>query len=368
MCFFLHTHFGWGMEMSDSRLYKEAGVDLDVANEMVKRIKPIVQATFHSGVITDIGSFGALFSLENVDVTNPVLVSATDGVGTKLKVAFMAGKHDTIGIDLVAMNVNDIAVQGAQPLFFLDYLAIGKIELELIEAIISGIAEGCKRARCSLIGGETAEMPDFYKPGEYDLAGFAVGIVSNDRIIDGSEISVGDQIIGLASSGLHSNGYSLVRKIVFEKLKMSVDDIIEPCKRTVAEELLEPTKIYSESILSTTKNFKVKGIAHITGGGLPDNIARILPSACQAVIFKDTWEILPIFDFLKTHGNIDDEEMLRVFNCGIGLVMVVSKDDIEEILHNLEAMEEKPFLIGEIRKRKEKEPSVVFEEKPKDSQ
>ena len=354
--------------MSESRKYKEAGVDLDAANEMVKRLRPIVQSTFHSGVITDIGSFGALFSLENVDIENPVLVSATDGVGTKLKVAFMAGKHDTIGIDLVAMNVNDIAVQGAQPLFFLDYLAIGKIELDLVENIIKGIAEGCKRANCSLIGGETAEMPDFYKPGEYDLAGFAVGIVSNDRIIDGSEISVGDRIIGLGSSGLHSNGYSLVRKIIFDQLKMSVDDIIEGCNRTVAEELLEPTRIYSESILNIIKNFKVKGIAHITGGGLPDNIHRILPSACQAVIFKNTWDVPPIFNFLQIHGKIDDEEMVRVFNCGIGLVMIVPREDTEEIIHNLEALDEKPFLVGEIRKREEGDMSVIFEEKPEESQ
>ncbi len=349
--------------MSKSGLYKEAGVDLDAANEMVDRIKPIVQATFHSGVITDIGSFGALFSLESVDIKNPVLVSATDGVGTKLKVAFMAGKHDTIGIDLVAMNVNDIAVQGAQPLFFLDYLAIGKIDLDLIEDIVKGIAEGCKRAKCSLIGGETAEMPDFYRPGEYDMAGFAVGIVDNQKIIDGSEISVGDQIIGLASSGLHANGYSLVRKIIFDRLKMSIDDMIEPCNRTVAEELLEPTKIYSESILSITKNFKVKGIAHITGGGLPDNISRILPSACQAVIFKGSWEIPPIFDFLKTQGKIPDDEMLRVFNCGIGLVMVVGKENTDEILLNLKAVEEKPFLIGEIRKKEEDSLPVVFADK-----
>lgn len=354
--------------MSNSKLYKEAGVDLDAANQMVRRIKPIVQATFHSGVITDIGSFGALFSLENIDVKNPVLVSATDGVGTKLKVAFMAGKHDTIGIDLVAMNVNDIAVQGAQPLFFLDYLAIGKIELDLVEDIVRGIAEGCKIAKCSLIGGETAEMPDFYKPGEYDLAGFAVGIVSNDRIIDGSEISVGDRIIGLGSSGLHSNGYSLVRKIIFEKLEMSVDDIIEPCGRTVAEELLEPTRIYSETILSITKNFKVKGIAHITGGGIPDNISRILPSACQAVIYKNSWDVPPIFDFLKDNGSIDDKEMLRVFNCGIGLVMVVEKEKTEEILLNLNAVKEKPFLIGEIRKKEEGAAPVVFEEKPRETE
>ncbi len=354
--------------MSESGLYKEAGVDLDAANEMVNRIKPIVKATFHSGVITDIGSFGALFSLENIDVSNPVLVSATDGVGTKLKVAFMAGKHDTIGIDLVAMNVNDIAVQGAQPLFFLDYLAIGKIELELVEEIIRGIAEGCKVARCSLIGGETAEMPDFYRPGEYDLAGFAVGIVDNQKIIDGSEISVGDQIIGLASSGLHANGYSLVRRIIFDRLKMSVDDIIEPCNRTVAEELLEPTRIYSDAILSTTKNFKVKGIAHITGGGLPDNIMRILPSACQAVIFKKSWNVPPIFDFLKTRGQIPEEEMLRVFNCGVGLVMVVPKENTDEILLNLKAMEENPFLIGEIRKKEEGDPPVVFLDKTEDTE
>jgi len=353
--------------MGETELYKEAGVDLDTANEMVKRIKPLVQSTFHGGVITDIGSFGALYSLENLLVADPVLVSATDGVGTKLRIASMAKKHDSIGIDLVAMSVNDIVVQGARPLFFLDYLSIGRIDLDLVEDIIKGVVEGCKRARCSLIGGETAEMPDFYSLGEYDMAGFALGIVSNEKIVDGSEIRVGNKIIGLASSGIHANGFSLVRKIIFKQLKMGIDDIIEPCGRTVAEELLEPTRIYSETVLNIQKYFPINGMAHITGGGFPDNISRILPNSCQAVIFKKSWNVPPIFDFLKKNGHISEEEIVRVFNCGIGLVMVVSDDDVSEVLLRLEAMEEEAFVIGEIRRLEEGEPKVVFVERDRES-
>ncbi|MGW8208595.1 MAG: phosphoribosylformylglycinamidine cyclo-ligase, partial [Syntrophobacteria bacterium] len=263
-------------------LYKEAGVDLDAATELVARIRPVVKSTFHAGVITDVGGFGSLYSLGHLNYEQPVLVSSTDGIGTKLKVACLANKHDTVGIDLVAMSVNDILVQGARPLFFLDYLSIGRMNLDLVTDIITGIAKGCRQAKCSLIGGETAEMPDFYGEGEYDLAGFAVGAVEKDSIIDGSDIRVGDEIIGLASSGLHSNGYSLVRRIIFQDLSLSANDVIPPCGCTVAEELLRPTRIYAEAVHVALREFKISGMAHITGGGFYDNLPRILPSACQA--------------------------------------------------------------------------------------
>ena len=248
-------------------LYREAGVDLHKANELVKRIRPIVRSTYRGGVITDIGGFGGLFSLNCQDMKNPVLVSSTDGVGTKLKIAFMTNKHDTVGIDLVAMCVNDIVVQGARPLFFLDYLALGRMDLEIVEQLVSGIAAGCKQAGCALIGGETAEMPDFYKDNEYDMAGFSVGLVDNSQLIDGSTIRVGHRIIGLASSGLHSNGYSLARRILFDKLGLKPESFVPELNRTVAEELLEPTRIYIEPILSLMRKYPVHGMAHITGGG-----------------------------------------------------------------------------------------------------
>jgi phosphoribosylformylglycinamidine cyclo-ligase len=334
-------------------LYREAGVDLGKANELVKRIKPLVRTTFQSGVITDIGGFGGLFSFDCTDMKHPVLVSSTDGVGTKLKVASWANVHNTVGIDLVAMCVNDIIVQGARPLFFLDYLAMGRIDLDLVEQIISGIVTGCKLAKCSLIGGETAEMPDFYPAKEYDLAGFAVGLVDNNQIIDGSTIHVGNHIIGMASSGLHSNGYSLVRRIILDQLKMQPDSFIHECNRTVAEELLEPTCIYVETVRKLLRQCQVLGMAHITGGGLYDNIPRILPGACQAVIRKGTWEIPPIFDFLQDRGNISEEEMYHVFNRGIGYILIVESNESEEIIQLLSAMGQKAYLIGEIIPREE---------------
>lgn len=332
----------------EANRYREAGVDLDKANELVTRIKPLVRSTFHGGVITDIGGFGGLFSFNCSELKNPVLVSTTDGVGTKLKVAFWANRHDTVGIDLVAMCVNDIIVQGARPLFFLDYLALGKIDLDLVEKLISGIVAGCKESSCSLIGGETAEMPDFYRENEYDMAGFAVGLVDNADIIDGSTIHVGDQIIGLASSGLHSNGYSLVRRIVFDQLKLKPDSLIGDCNRTAVEELLEPTRIYVEPVLKVLKTFRVAGMAHITGGGFYDNIPRILPRACQAMIHRNSWTIPPIFRFLQEQGGVQDEEIYRVFNCGIGFVMVVDQQETGDIMDLLNAMGQQAFRIGEI--------------------
>jgi phosphoribosylformylglycinamidine cyclo-ligase len=329
-------------------LYREAGVDLDKANELVRRIRPIVRSTYHSGVITDIGGFGGLFSLNLQDVKNPVLVSSTDGVGTKLKIAFMTQRHDTVGIDLVAMCVNDIVVHGARPLFFLDYLALGHIDLDLVEQLVAGIATGCKKAGCSLIGGETAEMPDFYQENEYDMAGFAVGLVDNSQIIDGSTIRVGQRIIGLASSGLHSNGYSLARRVIFDKLGLKPDSFVSELNRTVAEELLEPTNIYVEPVLALLRKYRVHGMAHITGGGFYDNVERILPRACKALIQENSWSMPPVFNFLREKGNISPEEMNHVFNNGIGFVIVVEPSEAEDIVAFLGAMLAGVHLIGEI--------------------
>jgi len=342
----------------EKSLYREAGVDLDKANELVKRIKPLVRSTFHSGVITDIGGFGGLYSFSCNELSNPVLVSSTDGVGTKLKIAFWADRHDTVGIDLVAMCVNDIIVQGARPLFFLDYLALGRMDLDRVEQIIRGIVAGCKKANCSLIGGETAEMPDFYRENEYDMAGFAVGLVDNGEIIDGSTIGVGHQIIGIASSGIHSNGYSLVRRIVFDQLQLKPDSFIPECNRTAGEELLEPTRIYVEPVLKILRKYRISGMVHITGGGFYDNIPRILPRACQAVIYEGSWDVLPIFRFLQEKAGISDEEMYYVFNNGIGYALVAEREQTQEIIGLLNAMGEKAFRIGEIVPREENAPPV----------
>lgn len=340
--------------------YKDAGVDIDAGNKFVNIIKPLVKATSRPEVMADIGGFGGLFSLNTEKYKNPVLVSGTDGVGTKLKVAFMADKHDTIGIDLVAMCVNDIVVQGAEPLFFLDYLATGSLKPEDSAEVLKGIAEGCIQAGCALIGGETAEMPGFYSDGEYDVAGFTVGVVDRDKIIDGSTITVGDKLIGLASSGLHSNGYSLARKIVFDKMGLGINDPLPGTDKTVAEELLTPTRIYVKSILNLLRDFKLNGIAHITGGGLLENIPRVLPNGCKAVIGKDTWTIPPVFRLLQQEGNIPDNELYRTFNCGIGMVLVVSEKDADEILIRLSGLNEKAVIIGNIVKCKPGKECVEF--------
>jgi phosphoribosylformylglycinamidine cyclo-ligase len=277
---------------------------------------------------------------------HPVLVSSTDGVGTKLKIAFLMDKHDTIGIDLVAMCVNDILVQGARPLFLLDYLAVGRLEIARAEAIITGVAEGCKQAKCALIGGETAEMPGFYPPGEYDLAGFVVGIVDNSKIIDGTSIRVGHRLIGIASSGLHSNGFSLVRKVCFDVLKLTVDSHVPDLGKSLGQELITPTRIYTDTVQGLLKDLPIHGLAHITGGGLVDNIVRIIPPGFSVRIRKDSWEVPPVFSFLKQAGNIPDEEMLRTFNNGIGMVAVVPENAASEVLERLAAMNEKAFLRG----------------------
>ncbi|NNG08304.1 MAG: phosphoribosylformylglycinamidine cyclo-ligase [Desulfobacteraceae bacterium] len=341
-------------------MYAESGVDIEAGNKLVNRIKPIVSRTFKSGVITDIGGFAGLFSLNIGDVKNPVLVTSTDGVGTKLKIAFMLDKHDTVGIDLVAMCINDIMVQGATPLFMLDYISMADLDVEKTVQIVKGIAAGCKEANCSLIGGETAEMPGFYGKGEYDLAGFVVGLADNDQLLDGSEIAVGYQLIGIGSSGLHSNGYSLVRKIFFEQLKLSVDDHIEEFGRTLGEELLEPTRIYRSAITNLRRDFRIYGISHITGGGLIDNLPRILPRQCKAVIDTSSWTTPPIFQYLQRAGKIPMREMMRTFNNGLGLVIVVSEEDTSEVLLRLKAMGETAYPIGSVESRDEKEEAVQF--------
>jgi phosphoribosylformylglycinamidine cyclo-ligase len=340
--------------------YTEAGVNIDAGNRFVDLIKPIVNKSFKPGVITDIGGFAGLFSLKSQDVKNPVLVASTDGVGTKLKIAFMMDKHDTIGIDLVAMCVNDIIVQGATPLFMLDYIATGKLEVEKAVDIVKGIVEGCKEANCSLIGGETAEMPGFYAPGEYDLAGFVVGLVDNDKLMDGSGIAVGNQLIGISSSGIHSNGYSLVRHIFFEKLKMSVSDHMPEFGRTLGEELLQPTRIYYKTVTNLKKFFNIYGISHITGGGIIDNLPRILPKQCKAVIDPSSWEPQAIFQYLKKAGNLSETEMMRTFNNGLGLIIVVDEEQCSDMLSHLQSIGETAYRIGSVEERGDQEQSVQF--------
>ena len=288
--------------MADSSTYKDAGVDIDRADVFIKGIRDLVKSTYRTGVLGEIGSFGGMFHLGADRYRDPVLVSSTDGVGTKIKIAVLMNRHDTIGIDLVAMCANDIVVHGATPLFFLDYLAVGELSPETATLIIEGITHGCKQARCSLIGGETAEMPGIYQPGDYDLAGFVVGVVERDQIIDGSTIGVGHRIIGLASSGLHSNGYSLVRRVLLERHRLRLEDEIPELGGPLGEELLKPTRIYVETVLNLLRDFPLSGISHITGGGLSDNVPRILPKSCQAVIQRQSWPVPPIFHCSRTRA------------------------------------------------------------------
>ncbi|AEM78128.1 phosphoribosylformylglycinamidine cyclo-ligase [Thermoanaerobacter wiegelii] len=325
--------------------YKDAGVNIDEGNKLVEMIKPIAKQTLNEYVLEGIGGFAGLVEIKNYK--NPVLVSSTDGVGTKLKIAFMMGKHDTIGIDLVAMCVNDIIVTGAKPLFFLDYFATGKLKSEVAVEVIKGIAEGCKIAGCALIGGETAELPGFYKEGEYDLAGFCVGVAEKEELIDTKLIKEGDAIIGLASSGIHSNGYSLVRKVFFEKNNFSVKDFIPELGMDLGDILLTPTKIYVKSI-EALKGLKIKGMAHITGGGFIDNIPRILRKSIDAKINKGSWEIPAIFELIQRLGDIEEREMYRTFNMGIGMVVIVDPSDVDKALEKLNGMGEKAYVIGEI--------------------
>ena len=347
--------------MKESFTYADAGVDIDKANKLVDTIGEIAKQTFRTGVISDIGGFGGLFSLNLANLDRPVLVSSTDGVGTKLKIAFMLDKHDTVGIDLVAMCANDIIVQGAKPLFFLDYLSMGKLDNQRAANIVKGIADGCKQAQCALIGGETAEMPGFYETHEYDLAGFAVGVVDNSKIIDGTEIRVGHKLIGIASSGIHSNGYSLVRKICFEVLKLKIDEFIPELGKTIGEELLTPTRIYAATINGLLKDLPIHGIAHITGGGIPDNLVRVVPQACSILIRDESWDVPPIFSFLQQAGNISEKEMARTFNMGLGMIVVVPDNAVLDVLQRIEAMNDRAFAIGEIRDVKETGKRLIWE-------
>lgn len=327
--------------------YRDAGVDVDAGNRAVKLIKGYVKSTFQPGVLGELGGFGGFFQLDISKYREPVLVSGTDGVGTKLKIAFMMDKHDTIGIDAVAMCVNDILVHGAKPLFFLDYIAVGKLIPEKVAEIVKGVAEGCRIAGCALLGGETAEMPGMYGENEYDIAGFVVGVVDKNKIVDGSLIKRGDVVIGIASSGLHSNGYSLARKVLFEVGKLSPRDYIEELGCTLGEEILRPTKIYSKTV-NALKDFNIHGMAHITGGGIFENLPRILPEGLQVEINEKAWDVPPIFTMIQKIGHVEDREMHRTFNMGIGYVIIAAEKDANDILEVIRQQGEKGWIIGQV--------------------
>lgn len=328
--------------------YADAGVNIDAGNRAVALMKKSVQSTWRPEVLTGIGGFGGLFALDTTKYREPVLVSGTDGVGTKLRVAFLTGKHNTIGIDAVAMCVNDILTLGAQPLFFLDYLAVGKLKPEQVADIVSGVAEGCRQSGCALIGGETAEMPDFYGAGEYDIAGFAVGVVDKGKVIDGSTIVPGDVLVGLPSSGLHSNGYSLARRVLLDKAGYQVDQVHPLLGCTVGEEMLRPTKIYVPAVLPLLDKFEIKGLAHITGGGLVENVPRILPAGTAVQIDTGTWEEPAVFKVIAQEGPVDSDEMYRVFNMGIGMVLVVPAARAGDVVADLNSRGEDARVIGEV--------------------
>ncbi len=335
--------------------YRDAGVDIDAGDRLVENIKPFAKKTLRKGVLAGIGGFGALFEIAARKYREPVLVSGTDGVGTKLKLAFELDRHATIGIDLVAMSVNDILTLGAEPLFFLDYYACGRLDVATATEVVKGIARGCEQAGCALLGGETAEMPGMYPGGEYDLAGFAVGIVEKSRIIDGSGIREGDAVLGLASSGAHSNGYSLIRKILAVK---DVDLAAKFHGRTLADAILEPTRIYVNPVLRLAQSVTVRGLAHITGGGLVDNLPRVLSDRLAARVERAAWPMPPLFRWLQEQGNIADAELYRVFNCGIGMVVVVREADAARAIKMLKAAGETAWRIGRITRRKKNEPQV----------
>ncbi len=341
-----------------AKAYTESGVDINAGNDLVARIKSMVAGTHIQGVYSDLGGFGGLFKPDLGGMEAPVLVASTDGVGTKLKLAFEFDKHDTVGIDLVAMSANDVIVQGARPLFFLDYFATGKLDVDKAAAVISGVAEGCRRAGCALLGGETAEMPSMYASGEYDLAGFCVGIVDNSKIVDGSSVRVGDVLIGLASSGLHSNGYSLARKLL-AKSGLTGEAILPGTDKTVAEIFLEPTKIYVDCVRSLLRDLPIKGMAHITGGGFYDNIPRVLPQQVGAHINFGSWPVPRLFTWLMEQGKLAWPEMLQIFNCGIGYVLVVGQDAQEEVLHRLSAMQQPAWAIGSVERLASKQEDRV---------
>jgi len=333
------------MNSEVSLSYRDSGVDIDAGNELVERIKPAVKATHRPGCVGSIGGFGGLFELPLDRYRNPLLVSGTDGVGTKLKLAIEIEKYDSIGIDLVAMCANDIAVLGAEALFFLDYYATGKLSLEIAEQVIGGIAKGCQQAGCALIGGETAEMPGIYAPGDFDLAGFCVGIVEKEQVINGEQVKVGNKLIALASSGPHSNGYSLIRKI----LDFSGADLTQDCDgQSLAEALIAPTRIYVKNLLTLTNQMPVLAMAHITGGGLLENIPRVLPPQCAANIDRSSWSMPAVFNWVQSAGNVVNDEMFRTFNCGVGMVVVVEQNDRDACLQLLGDLGEQAWEIGEI--------------------
>ncbi len=335
------------MSSSRSQVYTDAGVNIEAGNDLVSQIKSIVATTHTAGVLSNIGSFGGLFRPNISGMKDPILVASTDGVGTKLKLAFEFDKHDTVGIDLVAMSVNDILVQGAKPLFFLDYFACSKLDVKKAKNVIEGIAEGCRQSACTLLGGETAEMPGMYSEEDYDLAGFCVGIVDNDTLVDGSKIKNDDVIIGIQSSGVHSNGYSLVRKI-FAQSGAKKDDIFPGTDNTFAEVLLEPTIIYVECLKAIMRDIEIKGMVHVTGGGFYDNIPRVLPNLAVAEINFGSWDIPPVFTWLKEQGNLSWPEMLQIFNSGIGYILIVDKESASKTLEMLHAVNMKAWEIGKI--------------------
>ena len=317
--------------------YKASGVDIDAGNETVRRIRALARSTFTPGVISDIGSFGGLFQLETGRFREPVLVSSADGVGTKLKLAFLTNRHNTIGVDLVNHCVNDILVQGAEPLFFLDYLATGRLAPDVAQSVIDGIASACRDNGCALIGGETAEMPGFYNDGEYDLAGFIVGVVDRQRLINGRAVAVGDVLVGLPSSGLHTNGYSLARQIVFEHMKLQVTSHVPELGRTIGDALLEPHRSYLSMIRPLLDGGRIKAMAHITGGGITENLPRVLPHGTAAVVDASTWEVPPLFRWLQRNGNVPIDDMMRTFNMGLGLIIVAPRDRAEPLIEELAA-------------------------------
>jgi phosphoribosylformylglycinamidine cyclo-ligase len=328
--------------------YKTSGVDIDAGNETVRRIKALAKSTFTAGVLSEIGSFGGLFRLDPTGWRDPILVSSADGVGTKLKIAFLTRQHRTIGLDLVNHCVNDILVQGARPLFFLDYLATGRLEPDVAEQVVEGLARGCRENGCALLGGETAEMPGFYAEGEYDLAGFIVGAVESDTLIDGHSIAVGDVVIGLPSTGLHTNGYSLARRIAFDHLGLAVDAKVAELGETLGEALLRPHRSYLQAVYPLVAKGAIKGLAHITGGGITDNLPRVLPEGTAARVDPAAWEVPPLFQWLQRGGGVPDDDMRRTFNMGIGLVMVCTPALVDQVVEDLRARHESPVLLGDI--------------------
>jgi len=328
--------------------YKKSGVDIDKADSARRRIKGLVRSTFSSRVLNDIGSFGGFYALSQKKYKDPVLISSTDSVGTKLKLAFQMNKHDTVGEDIVNHCVDDILVHGAKPLFFLDYIGINKLSPEVVEKIIKGLVRGCKKNNCSLIGGEMAQLPEFYRPKEYDLVGFVVGVVERKKIIDGSKIVPGDILLGLGSNGLHTNGYTLARRVLFQVGGFKVGDHVKELRNVLGKELLKVHRSYAKPIFKILDRYQVKGMAHITGGGIQGNLIRILPEGCQAIIDVSSWEVLPVFNIIQRVGKVKTQEMYRVFNMGIGLILVVSKNNAGKIKRELERSGEKVYQIGKV--------------------